>query len=180
MGWSGRKFSVFYHCPSPLSLFEPSLLTVGGEGIPAVAHANSMYAAIQVGSVADWVPSCAEEVPRDAAKHSCTSVQTCSSYRKKLGQTVPLCFWPLGAHWDKVATWCCSFMEPNGPMLCWEDEKNGEKFCLHRISFNFSPHLMAAYFYNKECSFLKCGLFQSPFTSTLKLATDLVAFGSGP
>lgn len=39
---------------------------------------------------------------------------------------------------------------------------------------------MAADFYNKECSFLKHGMLQSPFTSTLKLATDPVAFGSGP
>lgn len=40
---------------------------MSGEWIPAVAHANWAYAAIQVGSAADWVPSYADEAPKDAA-----------------------------------------------------------------------------------------------------------------
>lgn len=35
--------------------------------IPAVFHANWMCAAIWVGSAAAWVPSCADEAPKDAA-----------------------------------------------------------------------------------------------------------------
>lgn len=75
---------------------------MSGEWIPAVARANSMYAAIQVGSAADWVPSCAEEASKDAAKHSCTTVEPCSSYGKSLGRWYPCASDP----WDKVANWC--------------------------------------------------------------------------
>lgn len=40
---------------------------VSWERIPAVARAKWMYAVIQVGSVADWVPSYANEAPKGAA-----------------------------------------------------------------------------------------------------------------
>lgn len=59
-------------------------------------------------------------------------------------------------------------------------EKMEGFFAGKKIPLTSSPFLTANYFYDKEGSFLKHGLFQSPFTSALKLATDLMAFGSGP
>lgn len=48
-----------------------------------------------------------------------------------------------------------------------------------KLPFPSTPFL-TAYFCSKECSFFWYGLFQCPFTSVLKLATDLLASGSGP
>lgn len=140
----GWKFSVFHHCLAPLSFLEPSLLPVSGEWIPAVAHANWTCAAIQVGSAADWVPSGADE-----------DAQPCSSCRNSLAKRCPCASDPrmlTGVRWQPGA---CSFMEPNGPELCWDDEELEGSLSAKKLKFpvTSSPLLMAAYFYSKECFF---------------------------
>lgn len=100
--------------------------------------------------------SCKLDVCSNSGGQCCwlgEDAQPCSSCRNSLAKRCPCASDPrmlTGVRWQPGA---CSFMEPNGPLLCWDDEKLEGSLSARNLKFpvTSSPLLMAAFFYSKEC-----------------------------